>query len=497
MRAMERQMVVPMRRPGAFCFRLKPWPRAQSGCCTSCFVALLFSALACHSSAMRSHDAIEGARILAAPSRLTDAVEERMSLGVGRLTERATSASAYDEVIAEMRRIWKPPAEASARAGDLGVWLRSNAPRFELLDAATRKQSLDPLPLGWGAWGIVYLAGEQVSDGGGERLVALKTGIGKKGEEKLVQECKRNANIFQAMDAGVNRAVADLGARHVVRCVADYSNAAVPFIAMEFAGQMGAEVVAEAAHPEVVLRYVKQVALALAAFDQAVPPQIHYDLKWQNTAVNDGCLKLIDLDSSLPGTYPESVGNEHNDYTEDFAPPEQGSPGHKFLCGDRHAQGDDRCPWAHAWDAYSLGAMTIPFLCGMQEHASALMIMQFGEELALQIVDMFKDRSGLPSSEIAEALLAAGSAIVEMKTHSLQGFIALHDTPEAAAHRQQWPARLTAAFEAKLSFCKEMPLSLVQLLDRMISRAPDVRPRPSEVLRLLSNVSTGCAWDSA
>jgi len=419
--------------------------------------------------------------------------------------------------------------DVSAR---LHQWLAAHAPTLALVDPKTGKMAgAGAEPLGAGSFGMVFLARER---DGEQRSLALKVPHGKNNVASLQEDCDKISFIFKAIEAGGNATMH--GEHHVMHCVKAYIEADPPFIALEYAGISGQEaIVSELLSPDKIHGYFKQVVLALAAFNAAVPPQIHHDLKWTNTAIDaNGCLKLSDLDTVFPGTHGvfENV-TKWVPFSAAYAPPEiieyihaaelnssalqmlghatwtttkadlvrmaSAKPWkfHNFECGATEgAFPETPCPLAHSWDIYSAGMMAVSNLCGLDAYAYARRVMRPSEpEAQLKAV---QQQHGL-SRNAARQILGSVGGQEELQVRRLRRQLEvaseemanLDKSGQLALDGTWW------AWKEKLAYCMCLPNASIELLERMTSRNPAERPRPQELLEsvLFRSVSTGCAAD--
>lgn len=418
----------------------------------------------------------------------------------------------------------RDPKDVSAR---LHEWLAAHSPTWALLDPDTGKEAgAGAKPLGEGSFGMVFLARDE------QRSLALKVPRDSAKVASLQEECDKVSTIFKAIEAG--GAAKMHGEHHVMHCVKSYMEADPPFIALEYAGMSGQEaLVSEPQSPDKVHGYLKQMVLALAAFNEAAPPQIHHDLKWTNTAVDTkGCLKLIDLDTVLPGRRGEWENTrkmipfsplyappEINEYMKDaqvrpyalnmlhdatgttqvaamarkaFGKPEEF---HNFACGTkRGAHPEDPCPLAHSWDIYSAGVMAVSSLCGFDAYGYAKNAGDPGMDRAVKQVQESAGLSRAAAQQIMGFVLAEnelkGQALWRKLAAASEGMAELARHGKLALN-ESW------AWKEKLAYCTCLPKASLTLLDRMVSSNPAERPRPQELLEsvLFSSVATGCAAD--
>eukprot|EP00443_Scrippsiella_acuminata_P056544 CAMPEP_0115525834 /NCGR_PEP_ID=MMETSP0271-20121206/81964_1 /TAXON_ID=71861 /ORGANISM="Scrippsiella trochoidea, Strain CCMP3099" /LENGTH=486 /DNA_ID=CAMNT_0002957505 /DNA_START=9 /DNA_END=1469 /DNA_ORIENTATION=+ len=392
---------------------------------------------------------------------------------------------------------------------DVPLYDRLRAYKYmQVLDPDTfgpAKQGESVKALGSGFSGTVYLARSRASG----QLVAIKMAKNKRAEYSLTRECERAQKVHASIAAGDDEGDRSDVSSHVVRCLAQEKDYKPPFVALEYAGRPAVRALAAAKDHVVALQLLKQVFLGLRAMQKGVPPTIHHDLKWDNVAVaDDGCLKIIDLDSATKGVN-EKQFTRGRAFTEAFAPPELNPRGPFFACGA--SGGESNCPLAYSYDTYSAGIMAASVLCGAPEFYGIKILQDPESNRPLLTASRDSGLSGyalLYDAGLTWALyenvrlwsIADQARMLRNWTTSL--LPSIH-----ALSSESWKRlslQLHSALESKLSLCESASNSSASagldfsVLDWMRTREPEHRPRPQEVLdsALFHGIDTGCSRDA-
>lgn len=416
--------------------------------------------------------------------------------------------------------------DTDALAQRLERWLESQQSQpYALLDPSTGgrpKDNATATPLGGGSFGVAFLAWN-IDDGGPVVLKVAKA----EGGNKLKAECDNVIALHKAIEAGAK------DHRHLMRCFRQYMEADPPFIVLEMAGEKsGWEAIVSAQTPESAHGYLKQVIFGLAALDAAVPPMIHHDLKWANVAVNEKkCLKLVDLDTAIPGTVAMYNDKRIVFATHMYTPPEQGlfahaavsNPEglkeylaakdtqqqeslvkhlwdkpelwHNFQCtaqAEPPTDGNASCPLSHSWDVYSAGIMAVAAVCGGSELGLAAEKLHRGSDNIEDDVKFVMDQNKW-SREVAK--MSLGTLYwLQMAQRNTLGYFDFLDVPEVLP--EGWEEMVGAKGVSKIKYCQDGKVDK-ELLRRMVDTDPAMRPTPKQLLEadLFRSVKSQCASD--
>jgi len=380
--------------------------------------------------------------------------------------------------------------------------VRSNpvGPTFEKYDLVY------PEPVGEGQFGTVYKATSKAHP---EFTVALKVPKDANNSAVMAGDCGK----MQALE---QRIKSQPGNGHVIRCLESGKG----YVALEWAGTQGDRAI----HGKTliqILKYFKQLMLALRSLQAAHPTFVHHDLKWDNVAIaDDQCLRVIDLDAGIDGAC--QFQHKGVDTFPATAPPEfDGSE--KFLafqCGLNCTQAgpSTTCPLAYTWDMYTAGAMAVE-MCGLDLLAAVRYIVSNDvEDVFDDLVhetDELDNYENDPEEELHKLGLHIflGTAKDRLNPNSWTAHI-LGEHAQQARHSfvddvtdsfsqadqallKKWriDEQRVSVMVNRVSHCAQLGEGILKKFDEMIDANPQSRPEPQQVLDVMSDVDTGCSLD--
>jgi len=262
---------------------------------------------------------------------------------------------------------------------------------------------------------------------------------------------------------------------------------------LEWAGNSGNEVLHKRKF-DAALGLLKQVVLALHALQEASPPIIHHDLKWDNVAVDEqNCLKLIDLDLSMKGIWKDR--NKATLAVRAYAPPES----QPFFCGLSPPQEDEAaCPAAYSYDMFAAGIMSLS-VCSLD------MLFFVKSYYAANATA----RAGLISRVVqaAEQGLDAREKLGGIGITHLRGLygnrfkmhlLNFNDGDKEKIHEIAKLLNINVFLDIlRLQACQQLGPDKLDILESMTASSPGKRPKANEVLQssLFEYVKTGCSTD--
>jgi len=306
------------------------------------------------------------------------------------------------------------------------------------------------------------------------------------------------------------------------------------YVVYEWAGEEGSKVLPQKSFDE-ARALLKQVVMALHALSRGSRTTIlHHDLKWQNVAVESGCLKLIDLDDWIPGRWGRRL--DITAHTPLFSPLEiLTEKGRKnYFCGltATAAAATARtgnfetalvpCPGAYSFDIYTAGMMALQ-ICGFEWVFFAKFMhdrITNTDSLREQQRNVWRYAEEDPIYETIPYYGIHRLKVYLLRGYHLRDLLTFNPNTilEIVEHFQREPMckslqkncgqqefkdhdvkLILHAGHAKRKFesCKQHPAA-VETIEKMLHIRPRERPDPSSLLTspLFSGVPTGCSFDA-
>jgi len=361
-----------------------------------------------------------------------------------------------------------------------------SAEQFSPIPSELRSTYNNFKQLGQGSFATVFQA-ERISDG---LKVAIKL-PNKVGQGKLVAgDCDKIQKISDNVKG--NKEGNKVGGRHIMECYEKGNG----YVVLQWAGTPG-DIVIEGQSLHQMMALLKQVVFALYAFEKASPPIVHHDLKWNNVAVDDqNCLRLIDLDSSVEGTWQ---GHTQDITTcELFAPPEFFKSYEAFYCGLSTAS-QTVCPLSYSWDMFTVGQMAVE-MCGLEYLFFQKYFDTRLDGTTNQKADTVKTRAYYLFAEPKDIMRLWGLQQLRDDNYKFKKLLREIDN-NGYNNILQTASKLDADVSDKvqrLKACQSLGDAQLAELEKMIAPDPWDRPLPSKLLQspLMVGVETGCALDN-
>jgi len=378
---------------------------------------------------------------------------------------------------------------------------------------------------GEGMYGIVYKAKDSTTG----QLVAIKVMKGNVGGDALQAQCKKIEDLHKVTEVSQGPEIA-----HLMNCI----EAQTQYVVYEWAGEEGSKLLPSLSF-DAARALLKQVIMALHALSRATI--LHHDLKWQNVAIEAGCLKLIDLDGWIFGQW----GNRFHKtvHSSLCSPPEilKRRRPENYFCGltesAAEAQGGAEavCPGAYSFDIYSAGMMALQ-ICGFEWMFFANFMQEDGhvQQPAIKVEQQREmKRFAAWMGHLYDSIPFYG--IIRLKAYLLQGnklrnllkfnpddilrvvqnfkeetmcnslasetYKAKYKCDQAQFKMDDAILMSHAQFaKKKFKSCKTtLTTDAVDIIESMLHNQPQQRPNPSRLLNseLFTGVPTNCPYDSA
>jgi len=389
---------------------------------------------------------------------------------------------------------------------------------------------------GEGTFGSVYKAITDVDTDHTDQQVAIKVMKGRANSADLRKQCQKIQVLHEVVKAAQGSGV------HLMNCI----ESAAQYVVYEWAGEEGSKLLPTQSF-DAARSLLKQVIMALHALSCGSGKTIvHHDLKWQNVAVQDGCLKLIDLDDWIYGQWGNRL--KKTPYTPLFSPPEilttKVRP-KNYFCGLTASRANEQggagvvCPGAYSFDIYTAGMMAVQ-ICGfewvffatfMQEEMSRMQELVQREVKRKSLQREVKRYAGedpvyesIPMYGIArlKAYLLQGNKLRDLLSvqpdyiqeyaeifkeetmcNSLasEGFKLTHGCNQEKFKMDDATLMSHAAFaKEKFVSCKaELTPDAIDTMESMLHSQPRLRPDPAKLLNseLFTGVATNCDDDNS